>query len=428
MGRERLKGKELQVFSFFTAGILLVTSFLMGSPREILEGMRVIILSRDALITDYFELAGYGAAFFNAFLVVSVCLALLAVLKVPYTGLTIAALFINMGYGLWGKNPLNMLPFLMGTLAYAWLHRVPFNRYIYTALFGTCLAPFATEMVHILPFSPRIDLFLATIMGMFMGYLLVPLSVRTASMHMGYTLFNVGFSGGILAFVVMCIMRSYGVESHPVMIWTEGVHKGLLTGVLIYLIFTILYGLWLCQGKLGGLKDILRRSGRAVTDFTILDGVGATFMNMGLVGIAGLVYILLTGGDLSGPVLGALASAFGFAAFGAHLRNYLPVLAGVFLSAVLTDYTAAAPGLQLAALFAVGLAPVAGQFGVFAGLVAGMIHSSVAMCTAQIYGGLNLYNNGFSTGWVAIIMVPLCESFIERYEMGKRRKKNKKGE
>ncbi|MBQ7840940.1 MAG: DUF1576 domain-containing protein, partial [Lachnospiraceae bacterium] len=38
------------------------------------------------------------------------------------------------------------------------------------------------------------------------------------------------------------------------------------------------------------------------------------------------------------------------------------------------------------------------------------------------YGGLNLYNNGFSCGWVAIFMVPLLESFIKRYEVRRARK------
>ena len=71
---------------------------------------------------------------------------------------------------------------------------------------------------------------------------------------------------------------------------------------------------------------------------------------------------------------------------------------------------------EIAAVFAVGLAPIAGQFGVLAGIVAGMLHSAIVMYTGQMYGGLNLYNNGFSCGWVAIMMVPLIESFMSRFE------------
>ena len=46
--------------------MLLIAAFAYGSPIEIAQGMKTIVFSRDALITDYFELAGYGAAFFNA--------------------------------------------------------------------------------------------------------------------------------------------------------------------------------------------------------------------------------------------------------------------------------------------------------------------------------------------------------------------------
>ena len=46
------------------------------------------------------------------------------------------------------------------------------------------------------------------------------------------------------------------------------------------------------------------------------------------------------------------------------------------------------------------------------------------MCTSSLYGGLNLYNSGFSTGLVAIVLVPALESFIKGYKI-KKDKKNK---
>ena len=59
----------------------------------------------------------------------------------------------------------------------------------------------------------------------------------------------------------------------------------------------------------------------------------------------------------------------------------------------------------------------AGQFGIIAGLIAGALHSAVVVCTSSLYGGLNLYNNGFSTGLVAIILVPTLESFIKGFKV-----------
>ena len=56
-------------------------------------------------------------------------------------GPTMATLFINAGYGLWGKNPFNILPILFGVWIYARAHHVKFGRHIYTALFGTSRSP-----------------------------------------------------------------------------------------------------------------------------------------------------------------------------------------------------------------------------------------------------------------------------------------------
>ena len=143
-------------------------------------------------------------------------------------------------------------------------------------------------------------------------------------------------------------------------------------------------------------------------------------MNMALAGTLSTTYICAVGGDLSGPVVGAILTAFGFSAFGAHVRNYAPVLGGVFLSTFLTRFTPTTPGMQLASAFAVGLAPIAGRFGIVPGIIAGMLHAAIVMCTSEMYGGLNLYNNGFSAGWVAVVMVPAIESILIEYERRKR--------
>lgn len=424
---EKIKGKEMLLFVLGTNALLYLSALLTATPKELLQGMIQIIISRDALITDYFVLAGFGASFLNAALVMTVCIVLLMVEKIPFSGPTMAVLYINAGYALWGKNILNILPILLGTFLYAKLHHVKFGRYIYMALFGTGLAPFVTEMLYMLPFSYPVNFMLAVAMGIFLGFVISPISMHTASMHMGYNLFNVGFAAGILAFVLVCVMRSQGLNSSTVLIWREGVPTLLVVGMYLYFAIAVILGLVLNRGRMDKLLHIFKHPGRAVADFVLMDGPGATLMNMGLVGMIGLTYILLIGGDLSGPVVGAIWMAFGFAAFGAHVKNYLPVLLGVYLYSFLSRNPATAPGIQLAAIFAVGLAPIAGQFGVIPGMLAGMFHSAIVMCTSEMYGGLNLYNNGFSAGWVAIFMVPSLESFIKHFQ-DKRQKNKEAGE
>lgn len=419
--REFLKGKEIRTFCIGTVILLFITAFLFDTPENIMRGMKNIVVSRDILITDYFVLGGYGAAFFNAALMMLIAMVLIAIVKLPYTGLTLAAIFISMGFGLWGKNPVNLLPIVLGTWLYARIQRTNFVGYTYTAIFAGCLSPFVTEFVYILPFPQPFNIICALLFGVAMGFVIAPLAVHTTSAHMGYSLFNVGFAGGILAFIVYSFMKSIGLETESVFLWQEGIHPPIGIGAFIYFFATFLFGLWLEHGKICGIGKIMRHPGRSVSDFVMLNGRGNTLMNMGIMGMIAEIYIICIGGDLSGPVLGCIITVFGFSAFGAHLRNYLPVLAGVVIASFFMQYEITEPKMQIAAMLVVGIVPIAGEFGVISGILAGILHVAVVMCTAQFYGGLNLYNNGFTAGWVALFLVPVLESCKERF-IGRKRK------
>jgi hypothetical protein len=124
--------------------------------------------------------------------------------------------------------------------------------------------------------------------------------------------------------------------------------------------------------------------------------------------------VLLIGGDLNGPVIGAILTIVGFAAYGQHPRNIAPIMAGVFLGSIAKPWSAADPGITLAALYGTTLAPIAGRFGWHWGLVAGFVHSSAAQSVGVVHGGLNLYNNGFAAGIVASVLAPVIIALTER--------------
>ena len=230
--RGKMKRENLtRNLTFFTVAVLVVAAFLCDSPRNILEGMRKILVSHSLLITDFCTVGGRGAAFLNAALILLIGVILVMVEKIPFTGPTMAALFINAGYGLWGKTPLNILPILFGIWLYSRTHGVRLGRHIYTALFGTCLAPFVTELYYLLPYPLIVRAAIAAVLGIIIGFFLPPLSAHTTSMHMGYNLFNVGFSAGILAFVIVCVLKSLGLQTETVLQWEAGRPAGVTAGL-----------------------------------------------------------------------------------------------------------------------------------------------------------------------------------------------------
>ena len=87
-GNENTQQVQIKFFCFATISLLFIISFILATPLELFYGMKVIILSRDALITDYFALAGYGVAFFNCGIILSIVLILIIKLRASFTGLT----------------------------------------------------------------------------------------------------------------------------------------------------------------------------------------------------------------------------------------------------------------------------------------------------------------------------------------------------
>jgi hypothetical protein len=154
---------------------------------------------------------------------------------------------------------------------------------------------------------------------------------------------------------------------------------------------------------------IQKLSGRLPSDFLDAVSPGGALVNVGLLGLAGSLYVYLVGGPFNGPVLGGLLTLMGFGAFGKHLKNCWPIVTGVVVSCLVFSKNMAAPGPLLAALFATTLAPIAGQFGPVAGIIAGIIHLAVVERSAAWHGGLDLYNNGFAGGLTATLIVAVIE-------------------
>lgn len=389
------------------AAAFIVFGLFVQPLGEIGPGLLKILLARDTLITDYIGVGGMGAAFVNAGLLTLVTSAIYRAAGAKIGGGAIACLMLVLGFGLFGKNLLNIWPIVGGVYLYAVYKQEPFSAHINTAFFGCALAPVFSEILFstALPFSAGLPLGLLT--GLLMGFMLPAAAAQLFKAHMGFSLYNMGFTAGIVGTLVVAIYKSYGFVPDPVFIWTTG--NNILLGVFLSVLFLGLIGggLWLDRGALGKMKDIVALTGQAPSDFIEKVGIGPTLVNMGLTGAIGMIYVFLVGGDLNGPVIGAIFTIVGFAAYGKHPKNIVPIMAGVFLGSLAKPWGAADPSIVLAALFGTTLAPIAGRFGWHWGIVAGFVHSSAAQSVGVLHGGLNLYNNGFAAGIVASVLAPV---------------------
>ena len=94
----------------------------------------------------------------------------------------------------------------------------------------------------------------------------------------------------------------------------------------------------------------------------------------------------------------------------------MPIMMGVFLASNLNKYEPSSTTAVLTGLFSTTIAPLAGEFGFLAGIIAGFLHKAVATNTGLIHGGLNLYNNGLAGAFVAAVLLPIFRDLKERRE------------
>lgn len=392
----------------------IVAGFFLQPVNEIIPGIIAIIREPDFLITDYFIVGGIGAAFINAGVLTLISLAILYFLGMEVDGHTITSSFLMFGFSLFGKNLLNIWTILLGVVLYAKYHKTSVTRYIYIGFYGTSLSPIITQVMltgH-LPVPLRFVLCLLT--GITIGFVLPPLCTHVHYAHKGYSLYNVGFGGGIIATVVMSLFKSFGVTMESRLIWSSG-NNGLFT-VLLSILFggMIVTGLLTDKNVAKNYLDIIKAYGLGGTDYLKSNGGAATLVNMGINGLAVTLFVVTLGCDLNGPVIGSIFTVVGFSATGKHIRNILPIMFGVWIASWTKFWNITDPAPTLALLLSTTLAPIAGEFGIFAGILAGFLHSSVSLNVGVVYGGMNLYNNGFAGGLVAIFLVPVIQSIMDR--------------
>ena len=397
----------------------VVFGLAVDGPAAVARGLVAITTSRDTLLTDYFGIGGIGAGCVNAGLLTLCACFIYDRTGAKMTGASVACLFLVLGFALFGKNLLNIWPIVIGVALYSRFRGETFATNINSAFFGVALAPIVSEILFSGTLTAAASVPLAIGTGLAIGFMLAPAAAQLAKAHMGFSLYNMGFTAGLVGTLVVALYKSYGFVPDPVFVWTTG--NNLLLGSFLALVFAsmVAVGFWFDRGVPAGLRKVVATTGQAPTDFIAIAGIGPTFANMGLCGAIGMTYILAVGGELNGPVIGAIFTIVGFAAYGKHPRNIVPIMAGVFLGSLAKPWNVDDPSILLAALFGTTLAPIAGRFGWHWGVVAGFVHSSAALTVGPLHAGLNLYNNGFAAGIVASVLVPVILALRPRDDAAK---------
>lgn len=388
---------------------MIFISLLFNSPKEIYYGYIKILTSPSNLLTDYMAVGGVGAAFFNASILMLLASVFLWKRNQLLTGPIIAALFTLFGFSLFGKNLFNTIPITLGVYLYGKLEGIKFESLTMNSLFATALGPVVSYICFGIGFSYLKGFLISYAVGILIGMIVPSLSASFLRFHQGYTLYNIGFTCGVIGLFIQGILKSFSLEVESKRVLGNSDIK---IFILMYVFFVIVFflGYYLNGLSFKNFIKLLKSSGKAPSDFGNIYGRGVSLINMALLGVLFTTYVAFMKQPLNGPILGGIFTIFGFGIFGKHLRNVIAVFLGTMIAYFLNIDDPFSVTSVVTVLFSTNLAPIAGEYGILAGILAGFCHVSIVSSVGLLHGGLNLYNNGFSGGFVAAAIVPLCEA------------------
>ncbi len=396
-------------FSFFVISGLFLQPF-----RQLMHGMYLIVSNSSVLLTDYLSVGGAAATFVNAGLLGLIGIGILLALDMKPNGSITLSLLLMFGFGFLGKNILNIWTILAGDYLYSVKKKHPFKHYIIIALMSTSLAPAVNQIfLLIVTESLFISIILSAVGGVALGFLMPPLVSHCVRMHEGFILTNAGFASGFIAISFVALFKAFGFQMITKSIWSTQYTMLLSTILFIVFIGMLINGLIWKDEPISQLWELMKESGRVVTDFFVLYGNFIPLINMGLVGIFYTVLTLLITGSINGAFVAGILTTVGFAGFGLSLRNAIPVTIGALIAMQLNMSNAELNTLMLITLFGTALAPFSGYFGPVWGMIAGFLHLNLTLNIGVINAGINLYNNGFAAGLVIIVLLPMASSLRE---------------
>ena len=191
--------------------------------------------------------------------------------------------------------------------------------------------------------------------------------------------------------------------------------------MLIFSLFFLIGGFGTAGSAdlLEGLKVIVTSPAQLTCDYFALAGMGATYLNAGLVGLACIAVLLLSGFQMNHLSLMAFFLTTGFSFFGMNILNIWPCILGTFLYSRV-DGTPFKNHVNIA-LFATSLSPFVSEgmfrhpaftelpgkiaFGIALGVIGGFLLPILCKHAPSLHKGYSLYNAAAVSGFIGILLL-----------------------
>ena len=419
----------LKLFFFCFSSFFLAAAFFMPDRAEMIPGLLRIIQNPTLSSTNAFSIGGYAATFLNMGLLGIICSVLYSIPGDKPNHEAVLVTLLTIGFGSWGIHILNIWPTMMGVVLYCIVKKEPLGNYTNLMMLTTGLAPFISEILVRYPYDqvvsitlPRI--LLAFVVGIPAGFT-IPAGLRNASnVHKGMTIYSAALPVGMAAFLMQSILYRVMGVTIPAAVSTLSVGSAVIVNTFCSILFASCIFAALLMGCRPKDYCKLLLDPNVVTNFSATYGNEVMLMNVGVFGFFILGYYNLIGAEFNGVTFGVIFCMLCTCNAGSHPANVFPIMLGYGLIAWIFqvispfaqgDFTLYinAQSIVVGLCYANGLSLLSDKYGWFWGMVAAMLHYCMVTTTPLVHGGMCLYNGGFTTGLVCLLMLPTLEKIVD---------------
>ena len=414
----------------------------MPDRADMIPGLLRIIQNPTLSSTNAFSIGGYAATFLNMGLLGLICSVLYSIPGDKPNHEAVLITLLTIGFGSWGIHILNIWPTMLGVVLYCIVKKEPMGNYTNLMMLTTGLAPFISEILVRYPYDyvvsislPRI--LLAFVVGIPAGFT-IPAGLKNApNVHKGLTVYSAALPVGMAAFLMQSVLyRVMGVEIPSAV---SELHVA--SPVIVNTFCCILFGCCVIAAIAMGCrpKEYLQLllDPKLVTNFSATYGNRVMLMNTGIFGFFILGYYNLIGAEFNGVTFGVIFCMLCTCNAGSHPANVLPIMLGYALISWLFELIAPfahgnftlclnAQAIVVGLCYANGLSLLSDQYGWFWGMFAAALHYCMVTTTPLVHGGMCLYNGGFTTGLVCLLLMPTLEKIVDPKLVRRSHRKQKK--
>ena len=419
----------LKLFFFTFSSAFLIAAFCMPDRADMLLGLLRILCNPTLGSTNAFSIGGYAATFLNMGLLGLICSVLYCIPGSKPNHEAVLVTILTIGFGSWGIHILNIWPTMLGVVLYCVFKKEPLGNYTNLMMLTTGLAPFISEILVRYPNDTVVSMTLPRILFAFLvgipaGFT-IPAGLKNApNVHKGMTIYSAALPVGMAAFLMQSVLyRVMGVDI-PAAVSTLSVGSATIANTFC----CILFGFCVIAALVLGCRPAdywrLMTDQKVVTNFSATYGNAVMLMNVGIFGFFILGYYNLVGAEFNGVTFGVIFCMLCTCNAGSHPANVWPIMLGYALiswvfqhvSPLLGGHFAQqinAQAILVGLCYANGLSLLSDKYGWFSGMIAAMLHYCMVTTTPLLHGSMCLYNGGFTTGLVCLLMLPTLERVLD---------------